>query len=136
MAIEINGKVYRNLEEQVQKNKEDIKELGGGSELTLHERVAKLEEDVEALTSLVNAIKEKTDLIEIEENSVKLNLESYQSFTVMLETGDMALSLGGNLEVGGEIYAPHGISVDDRVTVGDNTLSVINVEDATKVLGN
>lgn len=83
MAIEIDGKVYRNLEEQVRKNQEDIKELGGGSELTIHERVAKLEEDVEALTSLVNAIKEKTDYIKIADGYFTIDLENKDlNFTV------------------------------------------------------
>lgn len=34
MAITINGKVYRNLEEQVQKNKEDIESIGYGDKVT------------------------------------------------------------------------------------------------------
>lgn len=138
MAIEINGKVYRNLEEQVRKNQEDIKELGGGSELTLHERVAKLEEDVEALTSLVNAIKEKTDYI-----TVKVT-DTYKSFNIDLGTDNVGSALtiyaplksNGSIEYDGALYLHGIVSLDEDPEVGGESLSVINVEDATKVLGN
>ena len=55
MAIEINGKVYRNLQEQVEKNKEDIEHLAEYSDLyTTHcLKLSGSSADVEAQTTAV-----------------------------------------------------------------------------------
>lgn len=55
MAIEINGKVYRNLQEQVEKNKEDIDHLAKYTDLyTTHcLKISGSSADVEARTTAV-----------------------------------------------------------------------------------
>ena len=65
MSIEIKGKVYRNLQEQVEKNKEDIQAVKNDIQgiQGLQEQVEKNKEDIQAVKNDIQGIKDEIVVI-------------------------------------------------------------------------
>lgn len=83
--IEINGKVYRNLQEQVGKNKEDIESIK--SQLEDDELViSQLSEDVEALKGTVVSAGEGISLSE--DYEISLNVEAGSGINIEQDVED------------------------------------------------
>lgn len=78
MAVEINGKVYRNLQEQVEKNKEDIEEIveRGGKGYTAGDGID-ITEDVISVDDTVALKSELTNYVTLDGNQTITGVKTF-----------------------------------------------------------
>lgn len=115
--IEIDGKIYRNLEEQVRKNKDDIEELQGQSPDTsiIEQRLEVVESQINNLTPQVDASLKKLSQAPIETELVAINSSNNQT---MITIGDGLILENNTLKsTGGQ---QQDISIDNE-TITKNT---------------
>ena len=120
--IEINGKVYRNLQEQVKKNMDDIAELQQGGGVTV-DAYTKAESDakfqtIAGMTDYVTQTELTTDLADKQDTLVSgTNIKTINNQSLL---GEGNITIGGG---GGSYTSGTGITIDslDVISV-DNTV--------------
>lgn len=124
MAITINGTTYRNLQEQVAKNQEDIEELQNLLEPHVH-NVAMV---TDLGTFLFTVYNNSTELIDTEDALLEAmkNNTRYLTSALYMEGSDPALATyvfrsGDSITVGGQL-----LDLSDEV---ESTVSVTSVND-------
>lgn len=140
MAIEYNGKIYRNLQEQVLKNQEDIETLmesGGitpGGDITdiesrlnsaenninkLNSRVTTAEEDIDALDSRVTNLDNKVTNVSSQLVDTALNVGRFGAIA------NNSLQLPDTAPIATQLVAVNSANAQDMITLG----SGLTIED-------